>query len=254
MPISRGEAVVLPVVCFLTGFTGPFGTYSRGLPHRLVFWTLVVVISVLMAGWFTRLAHRLVGLRRPWLRDLVIVGLMTAFFTPVLIGLSVQLMDVKVASLDDMVTFPQFVAIISLCVTTSRRIITRRWPGASRTPVSEADAAAEPSSPEPAPQARLMRRLPDGFEGPILRLAVEDHFVDVIAPGDTQRLRMRFADAIDEMDPIEGFCTHRSHWVAREAVERVDREGGRLFVVLTNGDRVPVSRTYRPRVEQAGLI
>ncbi len=248
--MSRGEAVILPVVCFLTGFTGPFGTYSRSFAYRLVFWTLVVVISVLMAGWFMRLAHRLVDPGRPWLRDLVVVGLMTTFFTPVLIGLSVELMEVEVASLADAVPFPQYVAIISLCVTTSRRIVKRRWKGGSPDP----DTAAEPSLSEPEPQPRLMRRLPDGFEGPILRLTVEDHFVDVIAPGGTQRLRMRFADAIDEMDPVEGIYTHRSHWVTREAVERIDREGGRLFVVLTNGDRVPVSRTYRPQVEEAGLV
>jgi DNA-binding LytR/AlgR family response regulator len=61
-------------------------------------------------------------------------------------------------------------------------------------------------------------------------------------------------DAIDEMEPVKGICTHRSHWVALGAIKRVEREGARLFVVLRNGDRVPVSRKYRPRLEQAGLI
>lgn len=243
----------MPVVCFLAGYTGPFGTYSLGLGNRMLFWTLVIVISVLMAGWITRLAHRLIDPGRPWLRDLVVVGLMTTFFSPVLIALSIQFVTSKITSLADLVRFPQYVAIISLCVTTSRRIIARRRQAAAPDPEA-GEAAADSASPEAVPQPRLMRRLPDDFCGPILRLTVEDHFVDVIAPGDRQRLRMRFVDAIDEMDPVEGFCTHRSHWVVREAVDRVEREGGRLFVVLTNGDRVPISRTYRPQVEQAGLI
>ena len=243
----------MPVACFLAGYTGPFGTYNLGLGNRMMFWTLVIVISVLMAGWITRLAQRLIDPGRPWLRDLAVVGLMTTFFSPVLIGLSVEFATSKITSLADLVRFPQYVAIISLCVTTSRRIITRRRQEASPDPEA-GEAAVDSTTPEPVPHPRLMRRLPDSFAGPVLRLTVEDHFVDVISPEDRHRLRMRFADAIDEMDPVEGFYTHRSHWVARDAVERVEREGSRLFVVLTNGDRVPVSRTYRPRVEEAGLI
>ena len=251
VPISRGEAVVVPVVCFLAGYTGPFGTYSLDLGSRLSFWTLVIVTSVVMGGWCTRLAHRLVDQRRPWLRDLVIVGLMTTLFGPVLIGLSAEFLSARFSSFADVVHYLQYVAIISLCVTTSRRIVTHRRQGTSPDPEEEPDATAEMPSPDPVREPRLMRRLPEGFAGPILRLTVEDHFVDVIAPQDRHRLRLRFADAVDEMDPVAGFYTHRSHWVARDAVDRLEREGGRLVVVLINGDRVPVSRTYRPQVEQA---
>jgi len=241
----------VPVVCFLAGYTGPFGTYSLDLGYRLSFWTLVIVTSVLMGGWSTRLAHRLVDQRRPWLRDLVIVGLMTAFFGPVLISLSAELLSARFTSLADAVPYLEYVAIISLCVTTSRRIVTHRRQGASSAPEADPAPAEEAPSPDPVREPRLMRRLPEGFAGPILRLTAEDHFVDVIAPQDRHRLRLRFADAVDEMDPVAGFYTHRSHWVARDAVDRLEREGGRLVVILTNGDRVPVSRTYRPQVERA---
>lgn len=241
--ISSGETVILPVLCFLAAYAGPFGTYNNSFPYRLAFWTLVIFTSVLMAGWFTRLAHRLVSRERPWLQDLVVVGLMTVCFSPILIGYSAGFLAVRFASFADALPFAQYVAIISLCITTSRRIITRRGQG-----------AADSAPPEPVPEPRLTRRLPEGFRGPILRLTVEDHFVDVVGPGQTHRLRMRFADAIDEMDPIAGFCTHRSHWVTRAAVDRVKRDGGRIFLILTNGDQVPVSRTYRPQVEAAGLL
>ena len=255
VPISRGEAVVVPLACFLAGYTGPFGTYSLGLGSRLPFWTLVIVTSVLMGAWCRGLSHRLVSPRRPWLQDVVTVGLMTVSFGPVLIGLCAEFLSAKVSSLTDALPYLQFVAIISLCVTSSRRIIMRRRQAATPDPeageVAAAAVAAESALPEPAPQPRLMRRLPEGFAGPILRLTVEDHFVDVIAPQHRHRLRLRFADAVDEMDPVAGFYTHRSHWVARDAVDRLEREGGRLLVVLINGDRVPVSRTYRPQVEQA---
>ena len=67
-------------------------------------------------------------------------------------------------------------------------------------------------------------------------------------------IRLRFGDAIEEMDPVDGFCTHRSHWVARQAVSGAERERGKIFLRLENGDRVPVSRTYMPDLEEAGLL
>ena len=61
-------------------------------------------------------------------------------------------------------------------------------------------------------------------------------------------------DAVNEMEPVEGFCTHRSHWVTRAAVKRVERQGNRLYAALINGEMIPVSRKYRENLENAGLI
>ena len=245
--VSRGEIAIWSVVSFLAGYTGPFGTYSLGLDRRLAYWTLVVVISAIMAHVFARLSSRMVGPGRPLLKDLILVALMTACFTPVLIGLSRAFLSVELATIADALYFGQFVAIISLCVATTRRLVPRMIAG--RSPSKAANAPA-PSAPEP----RLLKRLPGDVPGPVVRLSSRDHFVDVVTPAAEHRLRMRLADAIDEMDPVEGYCTHRSHWVAREAVQGAERDGGRLLLRLSNGDRVPVSRTYRPRLEEAGLL
>ncbi|TDK48027.1 LytTR family DNA-binding domain-containing protein [Antarcticimicrobium luteum] len=263
-PFSRGEAAIWSLFSFFAAYTGPFGTYSLGFGRRLAYWTLVVILSALMANAFARAARRLIGPgHRQW-RDLVVVVLMTVFFTPVLIGLTRYFLKMDFSNLSDALYFGQYVAIISLGVTSGRRVLPRMIPGlhsdmarwgavAPPDPVPEPDPEAEADAETP-PQPRLKRRLPDSFQGPILRLTVEDHFVDVIAPGTVYRLRMRFADAIDEMDPVEGFCTHRSHWVRRDAVDGVERDGTRVLLRLTNGDLVPVSRTYRPKLEQAGLL
>ncbi len=101
---------------------------------------------------------------------------------------------------------------------------------------------------------RLERRLPDGFSGEVLRLTVEDHSVCVVTTEGSHVIRMRFSDAIDEMEPVPGYCTHRSHWVAEAAIESVERQSGRISLRLLNGDMVPVSRKYRPALEEAGII
>lgn len=105
----------------------------------------------------------------------------------------------------------------------------------------------------PPPRARLAERLPSpGAQ--ILRLTVEDHFVDVVTSEGTERLRMRFADAVAEMEPIVGHITHRSHWVSADSIDRAERKAGRWVLRLVNGDTVPVSRGCQPALIEAGII
>ena len=67
-------------------------------------------------------------------------------------------------------------------------------------------------------------------------------------------LLMRFADAMAELDGVDGVQVHRSYWVARKAVEGAVRRNGRHYVTLIDGSEVPVSRSYRRNAESAGLI
>ena len=63
---------------------------------------------------------------------------------------------------------------------------------------------------------------------------------------------MRLGDAVTELEGIEGARTHRSWWVAREAVSRVAREDGRVRLVLVDGAQAPVSRAYVKPLRAAG--
>lgn len=272
LSISRREAATWVLFSCFAAYTGPFGTYSLELGWRLVYWSLVVVISAMMGNVFVCLVWKLIGPGRRVARDVLTVALMTAFFTPVLIWLSRRFLSEEFSSAADAFYFGQYVAIITLGVVTGRRVLPRvasarrAYLARDDVPGDEvaATAAAAVPDPEPVPQPdpelappaepRLMRRLPPDFAGPILRLTSEDHFVDVIASDHRHRLRMRLADAMDEMDPVEGYCTHRSHWVARDAIEGAERDGVKVMLRLSNGDLVPVSRTYRPKLEAAGLI
>lgn len=67
-------------------------------------------------------------------------------------------------------------------------------------------------------------------------------------------LLMRFSDAIEETLGVPGAQVHRSHWVAWDAVTGVEREPGKLFLILTDGSRIPVSRAHRDKLEERGLI
>ena len=63
---------------------------------------------------------------------------------------------------------------------------------------------------------------------------------------------MRLSDAVSELDGIEGAQTHRSWWVAKDAVTEVSRGDGRATFVLRNGARAPVSRTFARTLRAEG--
>jgi DNA-binding LytR/AlgR family response regulator len=63
---------------------------------------------------------------------------------------------------------------------------------------------------------------------------------------------MRLGDAIAAVETLDGAQTHRSWWVARPAVASVSRGDGRAVLTLSNGVEAPVSRTYAPKLREAG--
>ncbi len=101
--------------------------------------------------------------------------------------------------------------------------------------------AAEP------PGARLRERLPPHLRAsPVLAVASEDHYVRVYCAGGTALILLRLADAMADLADMPGAQTHRSWWVARDAVARVQRGAGKAELTLTDGTRAPVSRSFLP--------
>ncbi|HKL06123.1 MAG TPA: LytTR family DNA-binding domain-containing protein [Roseovarius sp.] len=228
---------------------GPFGSYeAMHWPLRLIYWLMIVSIGIFFGYAVRALAVLVVGFERPLTFDMFASLTMGLTFGPVvwMIRTVSQPADVDfpVNILDVMLnTF-----LISVAVFVVRRQICQNEPGAY---LLNDDGFVGSDQDEP----RLLRRLSEDRRGQVLRLTAKDHYVDIVTDQGTTTIRMRLVDAIDEMEPVEGYCVHRSHWVARSGITEVDREiAHKPFVVLSNGDRVPVSRKYRPNLEEAGII
>lgn len=248
---SRIHLTIWVIGSVLAAAAGPFGTYGdHGFPKQFLYWILVFSTSTVLAGICGRLAHYLAGRSSPILADVIKVAFMVVIFTPLLLALTNLFVKESVLDQPGFLVLAQSVAAITAAICISRRIL----PGFERTSYSKV-TPQKPSPVEPlVVQPRLTRRLPDHYRGPILRLAVRDHFVDVVTAKATHTIRLRFLDAIEEMDNVEGFCTHRSHWVTKDAVIRAERDAGRLFLRMVNRDLVPVSRKYKPELEAAGIV
>ena len=60
--------------------------------------------------------------------------------------------------------------------------------------------------------------------------------------------------AMAEVGVSRGEQVHRSWWVTRTAVQRVEQEGRTATLVLENGLRVPVARNRVATLREAGWL
>lgn len=236
----------------------PFGTdRTMSFEGRALYWLVIVTVSIVAGCGVRATVKGLVGTERSILFDVSAVLMMTAVFSPVpwlaKRGLALSGAEPDTPFLHTALN----VLIISVGVFVARRLTPGVEPGSYFTSgTSDACMRVSPRADAHGPEsARLLRRLPREDRAPILYLCARDHFVEVVTEGGRHTLRMRLGDAMDEMEPVEGFCTHRSFWVARRAIAGMERENAhRFFVIVTNGDRLPISRKYRPDLEASGII
>ncbi len=229
-PVVMVSCVAMTIT---SAIAGPFGTFNLlSLPQRFVFWG---IITALVAGGIicARCASRRLqnGLSR-WQAN-VLMSFCAAIVCVGLVRWVAALFDKTL-----MVHFPEFVVLVLLVFFLYLVIFWLQ------------DYLAMRRSGE----IRLMRRLSDDKRGPLLRISVKDHYVEVFTVQGVQRLRMRFSDAIEQAEGIDGFCVHRSHWVAREAILSAHRRKGKVVLQLVDGSEVPVSRTYLSNVEDGGWL
>ncbi len=238
-PFNFALWIILTAVLTVAGPFGTFETMSVG--GRLVYWGAVVVASSVLGYQAAHISRLLTQRRHPFLTDVAASAVMAVTFGP----LNLHLTRAMLASTGDpgptLVEMMGYVAVIALAILTCRRLI----PGMEE--LNYLPRAHDSNRP------RLLRRLPPADQCRVLRLSSQGHFVDVITDRGATRLRMRLADAIDEMDGVSGYSTHRSHWVAESAIANVYKDQGKLQLRLSNGDSVPISRKYQPELEKAGF-
>lgn len=229
----------------LLGIVGPFGTYDQlPLAARLAYWTAVVVSTYLTGFVMVHFAvHMLFGEDRGGVVGYGVAGALAGIPVAGLVALFNRFVFGATSSFGFVTALPYVVATAALVSALVAFIMHK----------ATAEPAAAAETPRPPPRPRLLDRLPNEKRGQLSHLSMQDHYVEVHTDRGSELVLMRLSDAIAETQGVEGLRIHRSHWVARAAVEGVERREGKLLLRLRGGARLPVSRSYSEAVRAAGF-
>ncbi|MES2436017.1 MAG: LytTR family DNA-binding domain-containing protein [Pseudomonadota bacterium] len=230
--------------------TGPFGTYAAYSFGQRLLAVAPLLAAIMLVGVAIRAL--VFGTLPPWRfrwASVLNAGLASLIIAPMLDQFLHRIPPTDTVSYPGLGELMLLVFSLSLGLSSLRRTLAseRAQP-----------PAVEAVEPEPEPEAprlpRLLQRLEMDSPGALWSISVRDHYVDVQTSTGVSSLLMRLSDAMAETDPVEGAQIHRSHWVAWEAVQGVERDGAKLFVVLPGGTRLSVSKNHRDKLAARGLM
>ena len=248
------QALGLAAAVAVLAWLGPFDTWGRlSLPDRVAFWTLATSVNWLF-GLVLGSAAGLAFERRgglAWAAAVVGGSAVAAVPGTAVVWLLVAAyMDHRMTGVAEIASLYSQVIVIHLVL---NALVTWLIYGKSR----RVGARGEAASPHPtgeSPSAPFLERLPARLGRNLLHLHMQDHYVEVHTDEGSDLLLLRFRDALREVEGIDGAQVHRSHWVARSAVAGVVRRDGRVTLRLVNGNEVPVSRSFAPRLREQGWL
>ena len=242
-----------PLTAFLKSFIRPLvvavaagvflalvGALDSGrtpLVPRLFYWIGLSALGAVLGSLVARLVTRW----RPandalWLRGLIIIAVLTPLFAVLVwVAGGREALTPRVAGAYLGVTLVMTAGMTTLMLlATQRRVETHAAP------------------PEAAPP-RFLERLPPRLRGAeVHAVEAQDHYLRLHTSKGQDLILLRLSDAVAELEGIEGAQTHRSWWVARDAVENAKRGDGRATLTLKGGVEVPVSRAYARGLREAG--
>tara|TARA_R110002096_G_scaffold223232_1_gene412243 strand:- start:1324 stop:2055 length:732 start_codon:yes stop_codon:yes gene_type:complete len=236
--IVRNVLPTLIIILVLGSFLailGPYQTYTLGMPGVWLYWVGLIALG----GVSNALVKA--GLDQPtatWPR--LAYYALVSFLISIPVAIAVALIQPLISHPFNPASLPivfVFVWVISAAVTAIGWLTERR----------------APASDAPVTGRALLDKLPPRLQrAPLLALQAEDHYLRVHTAAGDAMILMRLSDAMAAVEALDGRQTHRSWWVAREAIDTISRGDGRATLTLSNGVLAPVSRTYAPALRESG--
>lgn len=262
LPVLVGTVAVLTLL-------GPFGTFQElSLAQRLAYWGGLIGLGSVAFELLVHAAVRLLKERAKAWRPLL-AGV--AAIVTILLTLTVAVLERSLRGHDFLHPLGLAELLVYVSVITALVSIPPLWlelhDRGLLSPPAPAPAPPTPVPPTPVPESTpestadtapprepaFFARIPARLGRDLLALEMEDHYVRIHTAEGSDLVLMRLRDAIAELAGLDGLQVHRSHWVAAAAVTGVERKpDGKLTLVLRNGLRVPVSRSYAAEVRAAG--
>lgn len=241
--LLRNLAVCVAAGVFLA-LVGALGTDRVPIGTRLLFWVPVMIGGAAIAHFVAMAAMRIPRAgNNIWIFGALLAVMVAIPITLLVWAHSGWVLDTNIP-VNRLHLLYGPVLLISVAMTAI--IIIASQPGR----VTHAPAA------DAAPvRARFMERLPAKLKGAVIyAVSAEDHYLRLHTSKGSDLILMRMSDALSELEGLEGAQTHRSWWVARDAVESSRRDGDKLVLVLKGGVEAPVSRPNVRALRETGWI
>lgn len=239
---SPRPLLVMLVVGIVLGLAGPFQTFDALRPAgRIAYWLITVVVTYGLGVFINGLWRDAKGahLMQPWW--------FSALFSGTTLGVVVSFAVLAInwlafgwpmADHFDVAETFIYCILIALSVTLV---------------LAYFEQQAKTSTSPDLPTTKILQRLPHDKRGQLISMTMQDHYVAVTTTHGTELVLLRFADAMDETEGVEGLQIHRSHWVALSGIASMKTEGGKPVVVTIAQKQLPVSRSFAPALKQAGF-
>ena len=221
-----------------------------GLLGRLIYWVVTIGVALQLATGLHVISPALQARCGVILSRLLMGVVFAVLFGPFIYGFNALFFPERYAT---MMAWPQllgFLLIIFAAIGMVMDAVSYQFTGRLSVKAQDAPPVVEEEEVAPA----FLQRLDPKLGSDLVRLSMQDHYVEAHTSQGSQLILMRLADAIKELDGIDGLQVHRSHWVALSRVKGVQRAQGRLALVTSDDAEVPVSRSYRDAVKTAGLL
>ena len=242
------DFLLTALVATLTGaflsFVGALGSGDMPLAPRTVYMIALAWVGAALGVGAYRLAERFAFIRGRWWLAAILGGVMMAAPMGLIVWAGNFLVEPEDAQL---AYLPGYVAV-SLVVSVAMSLMGVAI-GHGAAARREAGAAAQQAPP------KFLERLPLKLRGAeVWAVEAEDHYLRLHTSKGQDLILMRLADAVAELEGVEGAQVHRSWWVARDAIAEAERGDGRAILTLKDGGKVPVSRTYAKIIRDRGWI
>lgn len=239
--LDRGVGVAVGAGVVLA-LTGAFGTTIVPLWVRFAYWVPLILAGAVWAHLCSRLIERVIDPdEQPWLTVLALSAATAAPVTVIVWLVTGLVFENEIYPASRLVHFIGPVLVVTVAISAINVFLGRPAPVQTH------------AGPTGAAPPRFLDRLPPRLRGAALHaVQAEDHYLRLHTDRGSDLILMRLSDAVSELEGLEGARTHRSWWVAREAVRGVSRGDGRATLTLEGGIEAPVSRRYARALREAG--
>ncbi len=248
----RRGYIIAVVIALLMAILAPLQTDNISFWPRLAYWQILMVSGATIGLGVTEMVEMWGRLNRwPWI-EVPVIGILIALpLTMVVMGAGAMFFGSNATGIFRFGYNFGVTAMISVAMTTLGHLLHTK-----HAPAITPDAPPPASISKVAEPNRFADRLPLPLRSAnIIALEAEDHYLRVhLETGQSTLILMRLSDAIAELPANSGAQTHRSWWVAKDAVRGVTKGDGRATLTLTAPLEAPVSRSYYKALNDAGWL